>query len=140
MSDKLSGTLKKGECIIGSGIVDPPYPIYVNFGTRINKKAQPFLSTSYEVVKAKAAGTFKKGMTEEIYKGLSNKYRQVISGEAEFIGTELDNAFDEGIEISLEVLAAAGVSTAKALCPTITNRLQNSIMWKSSKKQGGFGV
>ena len=136
MSDKLSEKPKKGEALVGNAT---EYAAYVNFGTS-RQAAQPFLSASQEIVRRKANKTFERGMDEAIFKGLRRRFKKVIDKNVEFIGTNLDESFDQGVEDGLVILAVAGNAQAKALCPVgDTGNLRRNNMWKTSEKEGGFG-
>ena len=111
MSDKVKSDLKKGEGKYGTAV---PYAPYVNYGTRF-MSAQPFLSSSIEIVRRKATGTYKKEMGKAINKGLRKRFRQQISKNVEFVGADLDLPIDEGAEESLLTLLAVGITEAKAM-------------------------
>jgi len=138
VSDKLANDMKAGEGKWGTAVFYGPY---VNYGTR-KMGAQPFMSASAEIVRRKAEGTYKREMGIEINKGLRHRFKKMISKDIEFYGTDLDLPIDNGNEKSVNILVAAGVSQAKSMCPVAKvngGNLKRSIMWKTSKSEGGYG-
>ena len=136
-SDKLKTVPPKGSAIFGSAVEYAPYQ---EFGTR-RMDANPFITPAAAIIKAKANGVYKDELGKKIVVAAAKKYKQMISEGVEFRGTNIDLALDQGVEVAIQILASAAVTQAKNLGPSPdTGRLRASIMWRSSKKQGGFGA
>lgn len=136
MSKKITVSLKKGEGAYGTA---EEYGPYVNYGTR-RTAAQPFMTSSIFIVKAKATGVYTENLDKSIFRGLRKQFKKRITDNMEFIGCDIDDELDLGVELSAEELVAAGSAQAKAMCPVDTGTLRKSVMWKTSKKEGGFGT
>jgi hypothetical protein len=136
MADKLKTGVKDGEGVWGSAV---EYAIYQEFGTR-KMRAQPYITPAAAIVKAKAGGTFKKGMEIEITKKLANKYKQMISEGVTFESANIEQGITDGVNASIVALLVAATAQSKSMAPVDTANLKGSIMWKTKNKDGGYGA